>query len=309
MALVSVVIPTFNRAWGLRRALESALAQTHPECEVIVVDDCSTDDTHKAVGEFGDATFIYRRQKTRAGMVRNWGDGLEIASGDFLVFLADDDRLGPTFVESRLRSFARPGTVACFSNYEVHTPDGRLVRIGGHSHETEIELRGLDLFQAALSREWFIGTTLYRVEAVRKAWPRISDDDLVLDLGLNLRLALAGGCAVAIPQTDFELGEHPGQNSNARQTEVFEQTDRLLRALLADGIPKGYARLARRELASWHTVWGRKLARHGMLSEARAHFVEAIRTSPRSGWPWKQLLQSVARPGRLQDSEGEEVQL
>ena len=36
-------------------------------------------------------------------MVRNWGDGLEIASGRFLVFLADDDRLGPTFVESRLR--------------------------------------------------------------------------------------------------------------------------------------------------------------------------------------------------------------
>jgi hypothetical protein len=309
MALVSVVIPTFNRAWGLRRALESALAQTHPECEVIVVDDCSTDNTRKAVDEFGDAAFIYRRQKSRAGMVRNWGDGLGIASGEFVVFLADDDRLGPTFVESRLRSFTRPDAVACFSNYEVHTPDGRLVRFGGHSHETETELRGLDLFHAALSRQWFVGTTLYRAEAVRKVWPRISDDDLVLDLGLNLRLTLAGGSAVAIMQTDFELGEHAGQNSIARQTEVFEQTDRLLRALLADGLPKGYGRLTRKELASWHTVWGRKLARHGMLTEARAHFVEAVRTSPGSGWPWKQLFKSLVRPGRLQDGNGEEAQL
>jgi hypothetical protein len=309
MALVSVVIPTFNRAWGLRRALESALAQSHPECEVIVVDDCSRDDTRKVVGEFGDATFIYCRQTSRVGMVRNWGDGLAIASGDFLVFLADDDRLGPTFVESRLRSFTRPDAVACFSNYEVHTPDGLLVRFGGHPHETEKELRGLDLFHAALSREWFVGTTLYKAEAVRNVWPRISDDDLVLDLGLNLRLTLAGGSAVAIVQTDFELGEHSGQNSIARQTEVFEQTDRLLRALLADGLPKPYARLTRRELASWHTVWGRNFAKHGMLSEARAHFVEAVHTSPASGWSWKQLLKSLVRPGGLQDGNGEDAQL
>jgi hypothetical protein len=308
MAVVSVVIPTFNRAWGLRKALESALAQTHPECEVIVVDDASTDDTREVVREFGDAAFLYRCQKSRVGMVRNWGEGLQISSGEFLVFLADDDRLGPTFAEARLRRLARPDTVACFSNYEVRTPDGRLVSLGGHSHETETELRGLDLFQAALSREWFVGTTLYRAEAVRGLWPRIRNDDLVLDLGLNLRLALRGGSAVAIPQTDFELGEHPGQNSNARQGEVFEQTDRLLRALLADGLPKRHGRLARKELAAWHTVWGRKLASHGMLPEARVHFVQAVRTSPGSAWPWKQLVKSMVRPGRLRDADGEEVQ-
>jgi glycosyltransferase involved in cell wall biosynthesis len=308
MAVVSVVIPTFNRAWGLRRALESALAQTHPECEVIVMDDASTDETREVVGEFRNAGFIYRRQTSRAGMVGNWGKGLELASGDFLVFLADDDRLRPTFAEARLRSFERPDTVACFSNYEIHTADGRLVRFGGHSHETNTELQGLDLFRAALSRAWFVGTTLYRTESVREIWPRIFDDDLVLDLGLNLRLARAGGSAVAIPQSDFELGEHPGQNSKARQKEVFEQTDRLLRALLAEGLPKRYERLARRELASWHTVWGRDLARDGLFLEARAHFAEAIRTSPRSGWSWKQLFDSILRPARLRDADREEVE-
>jgi hypothetical protein len=270
---------------------------------VIVVDDASTDDTRNVVSEFSDASFIYRHQTSRAGMVRNWGEGLKIASGDFLVFLADDDRLWPTFVETRLKNFARADIVACFSNYEVHTPDGRLIRFGGHSHETETELRGLDLFRTALSREWFVGTTLYRAAAVREVWPRVSDDDLVLDLGLNLRLALAGGSAVAIMQTDFELGEHPGQNSNARENEVFEQTDHLLRALLADGVPKRHERLVRRELASWHTVWGRKLARQGTLSEARAHFVEAVRMSPRSGWPWRQLFISLVGPGHLQDAD------
>jgi glycosyltransferase involved in cell wall biosynthesis len=309
MALVSVVIPTFNRAWGLRRALESALAQTHPDCEVIVADDASTDETREVVREFVDVSLIYRRQASRAGMVGNWAKGLELASGDFLVFLADDDRIGPGFVEARLSTFARGDPVACFSNYEVRNPNGRLVRCGGHPHETATELQGPDLFQAALSREWFVGTTLYRTDAVREVWPRICNDDLVLDLGLNLRLALAGGEAVAIPRNDFELGEHPGQNSKARQMEVFEQTDRLLRALLAEGLPKRCERLAGRELASWHTVWGRNLAKDGMLWEARAHFAQAVRTSPRSAWPWKQLVKSMVLPGRLQDAGGEEVQL
>jgi hypothetical protein len=227
MALVGVVIPTLNRVWGLRSALESALAQTHPEC----------------------------------------------------------------------------------ANYEVHPVDGGVVRFGGHSHETNTEVQRLDLVQAALSHEWFVGTTRYGAEAVREVWPSLGDDDLVLDLGLNLRLAFVGGSAVAITQTDFELGEHSGQNSNARQSEVFEQTDRLLRALLADGLPKPYERLARRALASWRTVWGLELARHGLLSEARARFAEAVRASRRSGWPWWQLLISLVRPGSLLHTDREEVQL
>jgi hypothetical protein len=306
--LVSIVIPTFNRSWGLRRALESALAQSQPSFEVMVVDDCSTDDTEDVVRSFRHPAIVYRRQPRRVGMVGNWGTGLELASGEFLVFLADDDRFGPRCLEDHLRAYANRGEmVASFSRYEVRDPEGRLLGVGGHRFEHETVLAGVELFRAALSREWFLGATLYRTEALRRIWRCVTDDDLVLDIGLNLRLALSGSTASAIPESHFELCEHPGQNSNARRSEVFEQTERLLRGLLAEGIPGLYARLVRRELAAWHTVWGRRLAEDGAMDAARAHFAQAVRVSPTSTWPWRQLVASFIAPDRVRDARAKQT--
>lgn len=88
--LVSVIIPTFNRAKLCARAIRSALAQTYSPLEVIVVDDGSTDGTAEAIaGEFGDSIVLVRQPNGGVSAARN--AGLARARGQYLAFLDSDD--------------------------------------------------------------------------------------------------------------------------------------------------------------------------------------------------------------------------
>jgi hypothetical protein len=121
------VISTYRRAWGLAAAMRSALAQTHADLELLVLDDASGGETEEVVRSFADARVVFHNQPTRQGMVGNWGTGVARAQGDFIVILADDDQLRPSFVANRLACFARhPDAIVAFSRYEERTPEGAL---------------------------------------------------------------------------------------------------------------------------------------------------------------------------------------
>jgi len=91
--LVSVVIPTYNRAHLLSRAIHSALAQDFPELEVIVVDDGSTDETTQLVTQF-EAVRAIRFEHNRGGAATR-NAGIEAARGEFVAFLDSDDEWLP----------------------------------------------------------------------------------------------------------------------------------------------------------------------------------------------------------------------
>ena len=83
---VSVVIPTYNRAGTVPRAIESVLAQTFTDLEVIVVDDGSSDDTGKVLGErFGERIRYFAQVNQGASIARN--RGIEEARGEWIAFL------------------------------------------------------------------------------------------------------------------------------------------------------------------------------------------------------------------------------
>jgi glycosyltransferase involved in cell wall biosynthesis len=97
MTTASIVIPVFNRANLVHRALDTALAQTYP-CEVLLVDHGSTDDIASVVQRYGDR-IRYVRRETDAGPIVCWRDGLEQATGEVVHITYDDDWLSPTFME------------------------------------------------------------------------------------------------------------------------------------------------------------------------------------------------------------------
>ena len=123
--LVSVVIPCYDQARFLGEAIESALAQTYPHVEVIVVDDGSPDNTSEVAARYPGVRCI--RQKNR-GLAAARNTGLRWSRGSYLVFLDADDRLLPRAIEVGLDCFrAHPECAFVSGRHWYITADGSYI--------------------------------------------------------------------------------------------------------------------------------------------------------------------------------------
>jgi len=103
--LVTVIIPTYNRAHLLNRAIRSVLSQTFQDWELIVVDDGSTDNTEEIVKGFSDSRLHYIRHKVNCGAPAARNTGIKMAQGDYIAFLDSDDEWLPEKLEKQLKIF------------------------------------------------------------------------------------------------------------------------------------------------------------------------------------------------------------
>ena len=92
---ISVIIPTYNRAYLIPRAIRSILNQTYSNFEVIIVDDASKDNTEIAVKEFQDHRIRYIRHSKNLGGSAARNTGIHEANGEYIAFLDDDDEYLP----------------------------------------------------------------------------------------------------------------------------------------------------------------------------------------------------------------------
>jgi glycosyltransferase involved in cell wall biosynthesis len=100
--LVSAVIPTCNRADLVKRAVMTALAQTYPHMEVVVVVDGPDEDTVRLLQQMADARLKVVTLSERVGGSEARNEGVRVASGDWIAFLDDDDEWVPDKVEKQL---------------------------------------------------------------------------------------------------------------------------------------------------------------------------------------------------------------
>jgi hypothetical protein len=118
---VSVIIPLFNKAPYVARALASVAAQTYTDFEVIVVDDGSTDEGPRIVEACNDAHIrLITQENSGPGAARN--RGLELAQGELVAFLDADDEWLPNYLSESVRLLDEdaPGVVAITSGYFEH---------------------------------------------------------------------------------------------------------------------------------------------------------------------------------------------
>nr|NQU90878.1 glycosyltransferase [Bacteroidota bacterium] len=115
--LVSVIIPTYNCAHTITRALESVYSQNYPHLEIIVIDDGSTDNIQKILQKFPDLKIITFSSQRGVASARNAGIGK--ASGEFVAFLDADDKWFPQKITKQValmkNSPLQPGLVTCNS--------------------------------------------------------------------------------------------------------------------------------------------------------------------------------------------------
>jgi glycosyltransferase involved in cell wall biosynthesis len=107
--LVSIIVTSYNYGRFLRPCIDSALAQTHPNCETIVIDDGSKDDSPDIIRSYGSR--VRATLKPNEGPASSWNLGFAQSRGEFVLFLDSDDVLSPTAVEVALKAFDAPDVV------------------------------------------------------------------------------------------------------------------------------------------------------------------------------------------------------
>jgi SAM-dependent methyltransferase len=134
--LVSIVMPTYNRAEVIGRAIRSVVAQTYPAWELIVVDDASTDHTAELVRSFGDSRIYYVRLPINCGHPsRPRNIGWTLARGVYMAYIDDDNAWRPRHLESLVAACeASPEAAGAYGDRCHHAPDGATEDIVGPDH-------------------------------------------------------------------------------------------------------------------------------------------------------------------------------
>ncbi len=125
--LISVVIPTYNRAGYIAKTIQSVLQQTYIDFELIIVDDGSTDNTEAVVLSFTDARVsYYKKENAERAAARNYG--VCKANGAYITFLDSDDLFMPYHLAEAIRYIRNNRAVDIFhQGYNVVDPEGRVL--------------------------------------------------------------------------------------------------------------------------------------------------------------------------------------
>jgi len=230
---VTIAIPTYNRADRfLRPAIECALSQTWPELEVIVSDNCSTDDTTEVVRSYDDPRLRYVRQDANIGANNNFNFCVANATGAYFLLFHDDDAIDPDMVaECMAAADGRTDFGLIRTGTRLIDGDGRLIR--------EIPNRAAGLGYNEFFRGWMQGrftsyvcSTLFNTALLKEIGGFQSQHGLFQDLMVVAKLvSRAGHCDVEAVKASFR--RHDENYGNAADLRAWCEDGRELAATIA----------------------------------------------------------------------------
>lgn len=267
MTVVSVVIPTYNRAEALSRSIDSALAQTFENFEIIIVDDSSTDETPAVVESYDDDRIKYQRLDRNRGANVSRNRGIEIAEGDLLSFLDSDDELHPEHLERVVERF-RESPDRCagvYTSFE-RVKDG-LIDV---SIASEGEITANDIQKGNV-----VGTlscTTFEAEVFDEIGNFDEELPSAQDLDFYIRV-LESRSMVGIE--DILVTKHKLEDSISNDLERKREGFKQILEKHGDVLSAEYK-------SKQHRVEGQLYAVEGELTRARDQFQKAVRLYPKS---------------------------
>ncbi|WP_158283838.1 glycosyltransferase [Halorubrum sp. PV6] len=175
MPTVSIVIPTYNRSSVLMRAIDSVLAQTYENFEIVVVDDCSTDDTVEALEEYDDDRIRYIQHDKNQGACAARNTGIKQSNGQYVAFLDSDDEWDLTKLAKQVDCMENTSDCVgvVYTGYRVKRSD--IVELG------QVPSKRGDIHRAQLAKDWVSPTSAVMVKS------ECFDEVGIFDTGLAAR--------------------------------------------------------------------------------------------------------------------------
>ena len=226
---VSVVVPTFDRAERVERALASIEAQTRPADEVVLVDDGSTDGTAERVAARFPRVTVLRQENRGVSVARN--RGIEQTTGEWIALLDSDDEWVEGKLEAQLEALAASGRKVCHSD-EIWIREGRRVNPGRRhaKREGRLYLQSLTLCAISPSAVVLHRTVLDEVGGFDERLPVCEDYDLWLRVTARYDVALVDEPLV------IKYGGHADQLSRSRWGRALKRAWRELPLALLERV-------------------------------------------------------------------------
>jgi glycosyltransferase involved in cell wall biosynthesis len=226
--IVSVIIPTYNRALLIGRAIQSVLDQSCADFELLVVDDASTDDTEQVVSGYEDSRIRYVRHEQNMGGGAARNSGIDLACGEYVAFLDSDDEWFPGKLERQLAQATASSPDHGIFYCDNLTVIGRaLLADVGQFHEGSVKRHLLGGWCLSMTSSVLIRTELLRTAHFDASLPGFQDYDLWLRLSDMTSFK-------HLPETLVYLHQHTGERITSGSSK---------RAMALDSLEKKWARL------------------------------------------------------------------
>lgn len=243
--LVSVVIPAYNRPDTLKIAIDSVLEQTYQNIEIIICDDSTDDRVQEMLISYSETSFPIKYHKNERNLfLENWHKCFDLASGEYINYLMDDDIFHKEKIAKMIYFFSEFENITLVTSYRqtINESGNLLPPIRATSRlyeETRIQdgkLLGNVALTSCLNVIGEPTTVLFRKKDLSEPFGVYKGEQysLINDLAAWLSL-LSKGKAVYIPEALSYFRLHPNQNNNKMGLKAFSQWLDIMIASREDG--------------------------------------------------------------------------
>lgn len=262
-----MVLPTYNRADVLPRAINSVLAQTYEVLELLVVDDGSTDDTREVVSRFDDERVVYLRHEENEGVGAARNTGISHARGEFIAFQDSDDEWHNEKLAAQMEVFetAPPEVGVVYTGFHQKYPDGSERYVPNEPREGDIHSTLLRHNFVSVQTTAVRSRCFDRVGGFDERMPRLVDWELWIRLSEQFEFRVIDAPLVTAYVRPDGISSDRIALAEARELLVEKHGNRFDEELLADHLFRA----------------GHAALKAGRASTGREYLSSAVKTNPR----------------------------
>ena len=260
--LVSVIIPTFNRAWSLKDAVDSVLDQDYPNIELIVVNDGSTDKTQELLNKYKTKIKILTQENKGVSAARNLG--IKSAKGDFIALLDSDDTWDKKKISCQIDFFKQnPKALICqtqeiwIKNKKRINPRLKHAKLSGMIFDQSLHLCLVSPSAVMMKKEVFKQKGYFNEKLIV-----CEDYDMWLRISSNIPVYL-----IDKPYT-IKQGGHKDQLSNYHSQDKFRICS-LINLIKSNCLTKEQTKKAQKVLEEKCRIYGQGCIKRGREKEGQ----------------------------------------
>lgn len=261
---VSVIIPTYNRAQRLGKAIDSVLAQSHQDFELIVVDDGSEDNTDELIENYNSDIVYIRQENSGAAAARN--RGIEKARYNLLAFLDSDDWFAENKLKTQIEAMSQNPSCLISHTNEIWYRNGQILnqKLKHKKSSGDIFARSLELCAVGMSTIMIHKEIFDRYGFFDEGYPCCEDYEFWLRISAEEKFLL-----VEEPLTSKDGGRDDQLSAIYRTGMDKFRIKAIMKTLASGRLTEEQTGIARRELERKCRIYGTGCIKHGRAEEGR----------------------------------------